>query len=186
MRQSLILTIFLAALLAGCKPEATDYRQAAIEQYIIRQTGSDAKVSFDLFEVIDSTTYAAELEHRQKVFEIKKEQDTKLLIEYSAKGMRNNTIKKQFAARNDVRVLAALDSLAGVIAPYATDIAYYDCHFSGRAKTGDLVTEFVDYYACVTPSGEVMCVLPTSKGLHSTLGRVLPGYLDLVKSSEDE
>lgn len=100
MRQNLILTIFLAALLAGCKPEATDYRQAAIEQYIIRQTGSDAKVSFDLFEVIDSTTYAAEL-----------------------------------------------DSLAGVIAPYATDIAYYDCHFSGR---------------------------------------VLPGYLDLVKSSEDE
>lgn len=186
MKQGIILTIFLAALLAGCNPEATDYRQAAIEQYIIRQTGSDAKITFDCFEVIDSTTFAAELEHRKKVFEIKKEQDTKLLMEYLDKGMRNNTIKKQLAARNDLRVLAALDSLTGVIAPYATDIAYYDCHFSGRAKAGDLITEFIDFYACVTPSGEVMCLLPTSKGLHNTLGRVLPGYIDLVKSSEDE
>ena len=180
-----IIVSAIALILCSCTSGQMDIRQAAIEQDIIRQVGGNAKVSFDIFEVIDSTTYSAELQHRQKVFEIKKDQDTKLLMEYIAKGMRNNSAKKQLAIQNDLRVLAALDSLAGVIAPYASDIAYYDCHFSGRAKTPDGITEFKDYYACVTPSGEVMCILPTTKGLHSTLGRVLPGYLDLVQSSDD-
>lgn len=186
MRHIYFFVPIIIAVISSCAPKAVDYRQVAIEKDIIKQVGGEAKVTFDLFEVIDSTTYAAELEHRQKVFEIKKDQDTKLLMEYNAKGMRNNTIKKQLAVRNDLRVLAALDSLAGVIAPYASDVAYYDCHFSGWAKSPSGLTEFIDYYACVTPSGEVMCILPSSKGLHTTLGRVLPGYLDLVQSSDPD
>ena len=187
MKKSVFIIVSsLVLILCSCTGRVADYRQTAIEQDIIRQVGGDAKVTFDIFEVIDSTTYAAELEYRQKVFEIKKDQDSKLLMEYIAKGMRNNTIKKQLAVQNDLRVIAALDSLAGVITPYANDVAYYDCHFSGHAKTPEGITEFQDYYACVTPSGEVMCILPTTKGLHTTLGRVLPGYLDLVQSSPED
>lgn len=181
-------TAAFLVLLCSCNDkQTTDPAQAALEKKIKEQVGEDAGINIFLFEKIDSTTFAEELADRKEAFNYKLEQDSRFLIEYSTKGLKRNAAKKTLAVRTDHRILAALDSIATVIEPYAAEVAYYDYHFSGKAvsKSGD--TEFKDYYSCITPSGEVMCISPSSKGLHKSMGRILPGYSELFAgSSEDE
>ena len=186
-KRSLFAIAAAFTLLCACNERQTmDPAQAALETKIRGQVGEDAKISFFLFEKTDSTTYAEELANRKDAFNYKLEKDSQFLVEYATKGLKKNAAKKTEAVRNDHRILSALDSIATVIEPYAAEVAYYDYHFSGKASSESGVTEFMDYYSCITPSGEVMCISPSSKGLHKSMGRVLPGYSDLFAGTAGE
>lgn len=188
IRKSFFATAVVVVLLCACNDnQVINPAQVALEKKIREQVGDDAEINIFLFEKTDSTTFAEELADRQEAFNYKLEQDSRFLLEYSAKGLKKNAAKKTLAVRTDHRILAALDSIATVIEPYAAEVAYYDYHFSGKAVSESGVTEFKDYYSCITPSGEVMCISPSSKGLHKSMGRILPGYSDLFAgTSEDE
>ena len=180
IRKAFCATAAFAALLCSCNDkQTTNPAQAALEEHIREQVGEDAEISIFLFEKTDSTTFAEELATRKEAFSYKLEQDSKLLLGFSSKGLKKNAAIKTLDVRNDHRILEALDSIETVIKPFAAEVAYYDYHFSGKAvsKSGD--TEFKDYYSCITPSGEVMCISPSSKRLHKSMGRILPGYSDL-------
>lgn len=188
IRKSFFTTAVVVVLLCACNDnQVINPAQAALEKKIKEQVGDDAEINIFLFEKTDSTTFAEELADRQEAFKYKLEQDSRFLLEYSTKGLKKNAAKKTLAVRTDHRILAALDSIAAVIEPYAAEVAYYDYHFSGKAVSESGNTEFKDYYSCITPSGEVMCISPSLKGLHKSMGRILPGYSDLFAgTSEDE
>lgn len=174
------------AVLCCCSPEkAKDPALEALETRIGELVGEEAEISVFLFEKVDSTTFAEELSHRKDAFEYKLKQDEKFLLTYVSKRQNARIEEKTKSIRNDYRIMEGLDSIAVRIAPYEDDIAYYDYHFSGKAVSASGITEFKDYYACITPSNVVLCIEPTSKGLHKTLGRVLPGYSDLFVNPEE-
>lgn len=186
-KRSLFAIAAAFSLLCACNErQTTDPAQVALETRIREQVGEDAKISIFLFEKTDSTTFAEELAARQDAFNYKLEKDSQFLVEYTTKGLKQNAARKTIAVRDDHRILSALDSIATVIEPYAAEVAYYDYHFSGKASSESGVTEFMDYYSCITPSGEVMCISPSSKGLHKSMGRVLPGYSDLFAGTAGE
>ena len=183
-----IILAFAAVLtIAGCSgnQKVKSEAQMALEQEITRLTSPDAKVVITLFEKIDSTTYGEELEYRQKAFETKLSQDTKFYEKYRSSGMRVNMDKKYKAIESDKRIIEALAKMAEELGAKAGEIAYYDYHFSGKAETADKLTEFTDYYACIAAEDNAILSMENStKGLHKTLGRVLPGYINLVKGEE--
>ena len=93
--------------------------------------------------------------------------------------------KKYKAIESDKRIIEALAKMAEELGAKAGEIAYYDYHFSGKAETADKLTEFTDYYACIAAEDNAILSMENStKGLHKTLGRVLPGYINLVKGEE--
>ena len=188
IRKSFFATAALVVLLCACNGnQVIDLAQAALEKKIREQVGDDAEINIFLFEKTDSTTFAEELANRQEAFNYKLEQDSRFLLEYTSKKLKKNAAKKTLAVRTDHRILAALDSIATVIEPYASEVAYYDYHFSGKAVSESGVTEFKDYFSCITPSGDVMCISPSPKGLHKSMGKVLPGYSELFAgTTEDE
>ena len=187
MKRFLLILAAAAALVAcGNAPKVSDPLQDALEAKIKALTSEDAKVTFFKFEKVDSTTFAQELAHRRGQFELRLSQNEKFYGEYKAKGMQNNMDKKAKAIANDKRVLEGLSTIEESLEGRMDDVAYYDFCFSGKAESKDGQTDFTDYYASITPEGEVLSVEPSTKGLHKSLGRVLPGYTELVKGSDGE
>ena len=183
----LIILLALPSMLLSCsQPGTPDPAQEAMTSEIRRLTEPEAKVTYTVFEKTDSTTFGQELAYRKGQFELRLSQNLKFYEEYKSKGMLNNMQKKEKAILNDRRVLEGLDSMAEEIAPYADDIAYYDYRFSGKAAGASGETVFQDYYACITPKGEVLCIESSDKGLHKSLGRVLPGYSALIGGDDNQ
>ena len=187
MKRFLIILAAAAALVAcGGAPKASDPVQDALEARIKALTSEDAKVTFYKFEKVDSTTFAQELAYRKGQFELRLSQNEKFYKEYKSKNMANNMAKKAAAIEGDKRVLAGFEAIEAAIADKLESVAYYDCCFSGKAVGSAGETDFNDYYASITPEGEVLSIEPTTKGLHKSLGRVIPGYTELVKGGEEE
>lgn len=188
MKRFLIILAACAALAScGGSPKVSDPIQDALEARIKALTTEDAKVTFFKFEKVDSTTYAQELAHRKGQFELRLKQNEKFYEEYKAKNMSNNMAKKAAAIEGDKRVLAGFEALEAAIADKMESVAYYDYCFSGKAVSKEAgETDFNEYYASITPDGEVLSIEPSTKGLHKSLGRVIPGYTELVKGGEEE
>lgn len=184
MKKFAILAV-VSALAFACAQEAEkSVAQLSLETEILSLTSPEAQVKISLFEKTDSTTFRQELEYRRGQFETKLSQDKKFLDEYVGKNMQVNAAKKQAAVKNDERVLAEFDKLAEGLAERLDEVAYYDYIFSGKAVTEDAETVFDKYYASITPDGEVLSIESSTKGLHKALGRVIPGYAELIKNEE--
>lgn len=189
-RYAMKTAILAAALLlaAGCsqKPAPDPFREA-VSAKIVESMGRDMKVSFYSFEKVDSTTYGTELEHRKTAFNKKLGIDRERYEQFLMERKPKNTQKKKEDMETDLRFLEGLDRIGEEIADRLDEVAYYDFHFSGKAKSPEGDVEFEDWWASISPEGEVLCMLKGKKGLHNALGRVLPGYLDLAgKEGVDE
>lgn len=136
-------------------------------------------------ELIDSTTFATEFDRRIKMFQAKKDADEKLSVKYLAQGKKKNNALKAQDYVKDVMILASLDSLRNASENILGKVAYYDYKFSAVAKGPDSSMEFRDAYAAVTPDFKVIGMTADLKDLHKGLGKVIPGYLAIVKGEED-
>lgn len=184
MKKTVVITA-LAACLCSCTGNKTaDPFVGALESEIIRLVGADAKVSFNNVERIDSTTFGQELENRIKAMETRQKQNQKFLDQYNLKGQRQSAAAKSEALIKDAQVIAGLNAIkARMDAADSLDIvAYYDYHFSGSARCEGQETAFPDNYASISPDGVVLSLNDSQKGLHNALGKVIPGYKELLKS----
>lgn len=180
MKRTLIVAACLAAL-AGCSPKAVpDPAENAIRDRIASSVGEDAKITFYRMEKVDSTTFGEELERREKAFQLRLEQNSKYLIKYSDGKHPKNAAEKSEEVKKDMLVLRGLEEIRERMADSLSVVAYYDYVFSGKAVTKTTVSEFTDWYATVTPDGQVYTMESSTKGLHSAMGHVIPGYTELV------
>ena len=186
MRHSLILFVSLV-LLAACGGAKTDPVKEAIKGEIMGNMPQDfTSVEVTYVEKVDSTTFRTELDRRKKAFTLKRDADSEFLLKYMQEGKRRNAAIKNESYVNDLRILQGLDSLGAAHADILDDIAYYDYRFSARAKGKDVTMQFRDAYIAITPDGRVISMTAERRDLHKVAGRVIPGYYDLVKGSDEE
>lgn len=182
--------IFIAAsllLLASCGGKAVDPVHEAIKGEIMgnmEQQFSD--VSIIKVEKIDSTTFRTELDRRKNAFALKRDADSNLLIKYMTEGKKRNAELKTESYRKDLLILQGLDSLEVALAAILDDIAYYDYRFSADAKGEGMNMQFRNAYISITPDGRVISMTSERSDLHKGAGRVIPGYLDLVKGAGED
>lgn len=167
-------------LTASCSTKEKDPAEAALRAKIESIIGEGAKVSLYTFELIDSTTYGQELEFRIGMIETRLAQNEKLIEKYKRENKPNNAKAKIEAASKDRVVLDGLKSLRDSIADISDDVAYYDYAFSGKASGKEKTMDFPKAYASITPNWEVLSMDTETKLLHKALGRVIPGYLEII------
>ena len=184
MRKSFIFAAALV-LAAACTPEKDPF-QLALENAIAEKYGEGTKVRIEICERVDSTTFGQELAYRQKVFDLRLAQNQKLLTKYRDQGKPNAAQKKREAILHDNEVIAGLAQMSETLGAKLDEIAYYDYCFSGRVTLNGSSKELKDYYATVTPEGEVMNFDAHQKYLHKPMGHIIPGYVELVKGDDSE
>ena len=182
-----ILFAALLPLLASCGAGAPDPVREAIKGEIMGNMSQEfSSVVINSVEKIDSTTFRQELDRRKKAFTTKRDADSDFLIKYMTEGKKRNASIKSDAYRKDLAVLQGLDSLEAVHAAILDDVAYYDYRFNAEAKGQGLKMQFRDAYISITPDGRVISMTAERRDLHKGAGRVIPGYLDLVKGSDED
>ena len=184
--RKIFVSIAVLALAFACKPVQENPLETALRAKITESVGEGAKIDLRLFEITDSTSVGKELEYRKGLFDVRLSQNIKLFEKYSRNNQTRSAAEKLQAIESDKRIIEGLRLLEDDISDCLEDIAYYYVHFSGSATLDGAVTEFKDYYAAISPSGEVLSVSPQMKGLHTSLGRTIPGYRELLKGSDSE
>lgn len=184
-----ISILAVAALcIAACSPKAEDPALSAVKAKVGSLVGEGAKVTMNTFELVDSTTFGQEIEHRIKVQEAALKQNQKYYDQYRGNNMMVNAEKKKAAMDRNKELIKGIQALAEQLGPEKlASVAYYDYKFSGSVTATDgAKTVFNEYYASLSPENEVLCVESQLKGLHKALGRVIPGYTALFKGGEEE
>lgn len=174
-----------AILAASCSPKApSDPLEVSLCSAIAGKAGADAQVSLEGFTRTDSVSFAQLLDLRRKAFELKLAQDTKFYEKYKSEHMGVNAKKHQDAMVRTKNILAGFNVLEAGLAGRMDEIAYYDCAFSGQVKSAAGTMPLDGYNAVVTPSGEVVAIQAGTKNIHSGLGKLIPGYTELIKGEE--
>lgn len=171
----------IAALAFACSgPKAEDPALSAVKARVGEIVGEGAKVTVSAFERIDSTTFGDEIAHRIKVQELAIEQNGKYVEKYKNAGNKAKSAEKKALIEKNKAMLEGLKAIETRMADSLEVIAYYDYRFSGEAVKDGAKTVFREYYASVTPDGRVLSIENQQKGLHKSLGRVIPGYQALL------
>lgn len=177
----------LLPLLVACGGRASDPVQEAIRGEIMGNMSQEfSDVTINFVEKIDSTTFRQELDRRKKAFTLKRDADSELLLKYMSEGKRRNATIKSDSYKQDLAILQGLDSLEAAHAAILDDIAYYDYRFSADAKGQGLKMQFRNAYISITPDGKVISMTAERRDLHKGAGRVIPGYIELVKGSDED
>ena len=207
---SVIAALALCVVSCGLGQKPNQYKDAVKEE-IIRLVGADAKVSFNTFELKETTTFADELEYRKGLIEARHKMNIRFQEKYSEERMPKNAGIKRLAILKDEEVLKGLDAIQERIevacgdrkSIYLTEIqaeggkrmaaadsldkvAYYVFQFTGEAKCQGTTSTFKDYFACVTPDGRLLSLTDNEKAIHKGLGNVLGGYRLLLGAEEKE
>lgn len=181
-----LLVIASVLMAAACGTRTPDPVHEAIKAEIsgnMPQKFTDVKIY--TVEKIDSTTFRQELDRRKTLFETRRAADEKLILKYNSEGKQKNAALKTESYKKDVFILRDLDSLEVSLADILDDVAYYDYVFSAQASGPDGKMEFRDSYAAITPDMQVIGLTAQKKDLHKGLGKVIPGYLEIVKGEEE-
>lgn len=173
------------AIVSSCAPKAEDPALTALKNKICGLVGEDAKIRVYSFEKIDSTTFGQELDYRIEVMNARYKQNMKLYDKYISENKSNNAALKLDVAKKTSTVIKGLEGLKESMGDKLDEVAYYDYKFSGKAEGGESYLDFPEAYATITPEGEVMTLETELKKLHKTMGRVIPGYMEIVKGEEE-
>ena len=184
MKKLAKVLLLLCALASGCAKEQPDPVRDALGAHILG--GREGTFRLYTLEKIDSTTFRTEFEHRQNVFDLKLQEETKLHESYYWQNKPKNAARHWDAIVRTQKALKGLDSLRAVMADRMDEIAYYDYVFSGRAETADQATDFANTYASITPALEVIALSAAQKDLHKSGGRAIPGYLEMLGDTPEE
>lgn len=184
---SAIAALALCVVSCGLGQKPNQYKDAVKEE-IIRLVGADAKVSFNTFELKETTTFADELDYRKGLIEARHKMNIKFQEKYSKERMPTNAGIKRLAILKDEEVLKGLEAIRERMA--AADsldkVAYYVFQFTGEAKSQGATSTFKDYFACVTPDGRLLSLTDNEKAIHKGLGNVLGGYKLLLGAEKEE
>ena len=188
MKKIAIIPIVALTMVSCAQSEPLDVYQQSIATEIVRLVGPDAKVEFEVCERIDSTTFGGELDFRTGLIEARRNQNLHLSEMYAGQKKRTNARLREEIAQKDAIVLGGIDSLrVRLAAGDSLDIiCHYDYHFSGEAKTADGTTVFSDYYACLAADGTLLSFTNEKRKLHYGVGKVIPGYLTVLKGRGGE
>jgi len=148
----------------------------AVSAKIVETMGEVKNLKFNTFEQIGQTTIGEEVEMRINLFKTKLEQDQKFYDMYSAGGVLGKASQKKAAIERDQLHLTQLDSIRNTLGAKLNEIAYKDYKFSAVGTLKDSKLEAKDWYAAISPSGEVLSLVQDSKKLHRGLGVTIPGY----------
>ena len=186
MKRIFLLSAALAALVSCGQKVQDPVKDAIVKEITENMEEGFTNVRIYNYELVDSTSFREEFEHRKKAFEARKQSDEKFLLQYSVEGKRQNAAIKQASYIRTIGIISALDSLEAASSAILDDVAYYDYKFNGMAKGPDSSMEFTDTYVTITPDGRVMSMTSNRKDLHKSLGRVIPGYMDVVKGESED
>lgn len=185
--KKLILFAALLPLLVSCGGHAVDPVHEAIKGEIMGNMSQDfTDVTINFVEKIDSTTFRQEFDRRRNVFTLKRDADSDLLLKYMTEGKKRNASIKSDSYKQDLVILQGLDSLEAAHSAILDDIAYYDYRFSADAKGHGLKMQFRNAFISITPDGRVISMTAERRDLHKSAGRVIPGYVELVRGSDEE
>lgn len=160
-------------------------QKAALVESIAAENGELQKVTFDTFEVVDSATFADELRMRKNMFALKGEQAKKMHSQLMKAGRFEKLAEKMHDIKFSDMVLEGLDSLEQDMGDKVNQVAYYDYCFTAHiVKADNQRIDAVNFYACITPDCKVLKYAAQKKDLHKVTGRVIPGYLKLVRSED--
>ena len=183
MKNTAKLLLLLGLLAAGCA-KAPDPVEESLAAYILH--GREGSFRLYSLEKIDSTTFRTEFEHRQNVFDLKLQEETRLFENYYFQNKKKNADRHWEAMERTREAIKGLDSLRSALAGRMDEIAYYDYVFSGRAETADAATEFKDTYVCMTPELEIIAMTTERRDLHKAGGRAIPGYRQMLGDTPEE
>lgn len=187
-RIAFIQVIVLCLVSCGQGDRQLDLFERAIESEIIRLAGTDAEVEFSVCERIDSTTLGEELVFRKRLIEARRDQNLLLSEQYARQKKRTNARLRREAAQKDSEVLVGIDSIRVRLA--AADsldiICHYDYLVAGEARTADGITAIPEHYACISADGTLLTFTPEKRKLHYGVGKVIPGYIRILKRGSDE
>lgn len=170
-----LLMAAVVLALSSCSTKYAD-EKAAVSAKITETMGEVQSLTFNSFEPVGETTVGQEIEMRIKLFKTKLEQDQKFYDMYSAGGVLGKAAQKKHAIERDQLHLTQLDSIRNSLEGRLDEIAYRDYKFSASGKTADGILEAKDWYAAISPAGEVLNMVQDPKKLHRGLGVTIPGY----------
>ena len=180
----ILILPLLCILMPGCREQAPDPLQEALEAYILQ--GEEGSFQLYRIEKIDSTTFRTEFERRQNVYELKLKQENKLYRDYLSQNKPKNAKRLSEAIVRTCEIMNGLDSLKAGMEGRLDDIAYYDYVFSAKASSNSQYSEFQSAYVSITPAYEIITLTEDRKDLHKAGGRAIPGYLQLLGQDADE
>ena len=126
------------------------------------------------------------IRYKEHVHEMKGKFQMGNFDKYKKGGFVQTAVDKRNAINHDHEVIAGLAEMERTLEPILGNVAYYDYCFSGQATKDGAKAVYKDYYASITPGGQVVSIDSNKKTLHKALGRVIPGYLELVKGDDEE
>ena len=162
-----VLMTATALVFSSCAGQYGD-EKAAVAAKIAETMGEVKGLTFNTFEQIGQKTVGEEVEMRISLFKTKLEQDQKFYDMYTAGGVAGKASQKKAAIERDQLHLTQLDSIRNTLGAKLNENAYRDY------KDGKL--EAKDWYAAITPKGEVLSLVQDPKKLHRGLGVTIPGY----------
>ena len=172
---AVLLLAVSTLVLSSCKGSYAS-EKAAVSAKIAETMGDVKSLAFTSFEQIGETTVGKEVEMRIALFKTKLEQDQKFYDMYTAGGVLGKAAQKKDAIERDQLHLTQLDSIRNTLGDKLNDIAYRDYKFSAVGSLKDSKLEARDWYAAITPAGEVLSLVQDPKKLHRGLGVTIPGY----------
>ena len=170
-----VLVTATALVFSSCAGQYGD-EKAAVAAKISETMGEVKGLTFNTFEQIGQKTIGEEVEMRISLFKTKLEQDQKFYDMYTAGGVLGKASQKKAAIERDQLHLTQLDSIRNTLGAKLNEIAYRDYKFSAVGKLADGKLEAKDWYAAITPKGEVLSLVQDPKKLHRGLGVTIPGY----------
>lgn len=175
-----------ALLLASCGGQKLTPVQQAVADKVLELNPTYNEISFQRFEVVDSTTYGTELARRKGLFELKNAKAQERLENYAMQHKVKNFEAQAETIAKSKKILSGLDSLISSFAQHVDEIAYYDVSFDATVTNRNQVLHCDGLYAVVTPDLRVLCVVKDRKNLHKGMGTVIPGYDALLGGDKDE
>lgn len=177
-----------AALLGSCgrgKPVLSPQEQAVVE-HLAKDIEGEYSFEFSSFEVIDSTTMAAEIDRRTEAFSAILRQNYNLYNNYVQQGKKRNAAKKEEAILLDTDMLKFLGEYKNNHEDTIDDIAYYVYRFACEGKSEGAIYRYKEAYAAITPDNRVIGVSSDLKNLLRSTGKVIPGYSDIISGDPEE
>lgn len=180
--KKILLAAIAAALLCSCTEKALTPVQEAVRNEAVKTLTGDVSFRYTVFQLLDSTTFATEIDRRINVFDTKISQNLKYLEKYMNEGKRKNSQAKFTEIQKDKRILNELIALKEQMGEDLESVAYYDYTFSGEAKVDGKKVLFDKCFVTVTPDNRVLTMANNAEDIHKGTGVVIPGYQELLDS----
>lgn len=181
--KKILFAAVAAALLCSCAQQTLTPVQEAVKNEAVKTLTGDVSFKYTDFQLLDSTTFATEIDRRIDVFNTKISQNLKYLEKYMNEGKRKNAQAKFAEIQKDKRILGELMAIKEQMGEDAEAVAYYDYSFSGEAKADGKKILFENCFVTVTPDNKVLTMANSCEDIHKGTGVVIPGYRELLDSN---